>query len=174
MIDPLDVTLLKPFADAFKALQRVSSTAGDNETNVGIFREIAISYFHTSQVVVILSLEPSLLMWFIHDFSPEASYLNAHVLLEMTMTMRERNYGSLEDLKSALNDWKNHAYYRFNGNGRLMELHNEIGFAMMNYCTYGTVPHLGVFDNEYTKCLDIFGLGIEDSEDSKQFSSLEN
>ncbi|EGT57073.1 hypothetical protein CAEBREN_09094 [Caenorhabditis brenneri] len=84
--------------------------------------------------------------------------------------MRDGEYGSLEDLKSAFIDLKNHVYNCVNGDGHLMELHYQIGFAKIRYCTIEGV-HPKDFDNEYTKCLDIFSSGTEDS---KKFSSLEN
>ena len=73
--------------------------------------------------------------------------------------MRDGKYGSLEDLKSAFIDLKNHVYNRVNGYGHLMELQNEIGIAQIRYCIDGKGIHPGIFDNEYTKCLDIFNLG---------------
>ncbi|CAL2038736.1 unnamed protein product [Caenorhabditis brenneri] len=161
MIDSLDVELLKPFAEAFKALQSVCSKKGDIELFATIFHLILTRFFSTPQISALFALEPSLLMWFFHDFRYVAlhPYFVAYVLLRMTMNMRDGKYGSLEDLKSAFIDLKNHVYKRVNGYGHLMELQNEIGIAQIRYCIDGKGIHPGIFDNEYTKCLDIFNLG---------------
>ncbi|CAL2040155.1 unnamed protein product [Caenorhabditis brenneri] len=160
--------MLVPFAEAFKALQSVCWTKKENKSIAEFVHLILSSFFLTEEINGIFALEPSLLMWFLHDFSYVArkSYLVAEYLLLMTMIMREGNYGSLEDLKSAFNDLKN----MVDGYGYLIELHSEIGSAKMRYCTKKGV-HPKVFDNEYTKCLDIFSLGTEGS---KKFLSLEN
>ncbi|CAL2039977.1 unnamed protein product [Caenorhabditis brenneri] len=165
--------MLVPFAEAFKALQSAWSTKKENNFYADFVHFILRCFFLTEQISAIFALEPSLLMWFLLDFSyvSKKSYFVAEYLLKMTMTMRGGNYGSLEDLKSAFVDLKNHVYNRFDGYFHLTKLHNEIESAKMRYCTEEGVQPI-VFDNEYTKCLDILSLGTKKK--SKKFSSLES